>query len=419
MNKHLFLSPHGSEKPVFFYGYIVVVAAFFVMVILHGVLHGYGVFLKPLSSEFGWTRAVTSGAFSMSLFLLGLLYIGTGRLNDRFGPRILVMVCGTVFGLGYLLMSQVGALWQLYLFHGVIVAIGMSGGYVPLTSTVAKWFVRKRGLMTGIVTSGVGVGMMVGPPVAGWLISNYGWRIGYRATGISVLVLLVIAAQFLRREPAAVNHLSGSENDGGKEGSISEVGGFLFKEAVRTRQFWMLFIMYSCLGISLMAIMVHIVPHATDLGFSTITAAKILAIVGALNLVGRIGMGSVSDRVGTKRSLIISAGFLLTAFLVVLVAKDLRVLYLFAVIFGFGFGGTVALIAPATAELFGMKMHGAIMGVLAFAFSAGGSVGPIMAGHIFDVSGSYFLAFIASIVLSAIGLILASQLKPTREKAFV
>ncbi len=109
-------------------------------------------------TELGWTRAVTSGAFSLSITLYGLLAIGMGRLTDKFGPRLVITACGLFFGLGYLLMSQITAVWHLYLFYGVIIAIGGSGLYVPLISTVARWFVRRRGVMTGIVVSGIGLG---------------------------------------------------------------------------------------------------------------------------------------------------------------------------------------------------------------------------------------------------------------------
>ena len=163
-------------KPQRFYGYIVVVAAFFIMVLMFGIFDTFGVFFKPLLTDFGWTRAVTSGAFSLYWIIQGLLAIVVGRVNDRFGPRVVITFCGFIFGLGYLLMSQVSALWQLYLFYGVMIGTGMSGAFVPLTSTVARWFVKRRSMMTGIVVAGIGIGGLIAPPVANWLISIYDWR---------------------------------------------------------------------------------------------------------------------------------------------------------------------------------------------------------------------------------------------------
>ena len=177
------------------------------MVIYAGTLYSFGVFFKPLAAEFGWTRAVTAGAYSTCLFLTGLLYMVTGRLNDRFGPRVVITICALISGTGYFLMSRVNAVWQLYLFYGVIVAMGQSGGLIPIMSTIARWFVKRRGLMTGIVVAGVGVGIVVVPPVVTRLIDAYGWRTTYVVVSVIMLVVLLIAAQFLRRDPSQVGQL--------------------------------------------------------------------------------------------------------------------------------------------------------------------------------------------------------------------
>jgi len=414
LDKHAVLPTTGSKKSGFFYGYIVVLVAFFVLVIMLGLLYSFGVFLKPLSAEFGWTRAMTSGAYSMGLLITGLLYMVTGRLNDRFGPRIVITACGFLLGLGYLLMSQISALWQLYLFWGVIVAMGLSGGFVPMTSTVARWFVQRRGVMTGIVAAGVGAGTMIVPPVASWLISSYGWRIAFLVIGIIALVLLMLAAQFLKRDPSKTGQLPYGENEVKPENSISEAKGFSFREAVHTQQFRMVWTIYFFFGVSLGAVMVHIVPHATDLGISVMIAANILAIIGGLNIVGRIGIGSVSDRAGRKSSLIIGFVLCLVALLWLQLAGELWMLYLFAIIFGFGMGGLVALQSPVTAELFGLRAHGAILGAVVFGTATGGAIGSLLAGRIFDITGGYYLAFLVCAVLAIAGLILAWLLKPTR-----
>ena len=136
-------------KPKFFYGYVVVLASFFILLITWGTIYTFGVFLKPLLAEFGWTRAETSGAYSLYMVLHGVLYIVTGRLNDRFGPRMLMTACGLLLGLGYFLMAYISAIWHLYLFYGVIIGIAMSAGFVPLVSTIVRWFVKRRALMTG------------------------------------------------------------------------------------------------------------------------------------------------------------------------------------------------------------------------------------------------------------------------------
>jgi len=412
--KHTVSPPIGDKKPGIFYGYIVVLVAFLIMVIMAGLLYSFGVFLKPVSSEFGWTRAMTSGAYSMGLFIAGLSFMATGRLNDRFGPRIVTTVCGCLLGLGYLLMSQVSAPWQLYLFWGVIVCMGTSGGFVPMTSTAARWFVKRRGMMTGIVTAGVGVGITIVPPLASWLILSQGWRTSFIIIGLTALVLITLFAQFLKRDPGKIGQLPYGANEITRENPTPESGGFSLREAARTKQLRMVWASYFFLGSCMHTGMVHIVPHTTDLGILAMTAANILAVIGVLSIVGRIGIGSISDKIGRKPSLIIGFALLATAALLVMAAKEVWMFYIFAILFGFSTGGVIALESPVTAEFFGLRAHGSIMGTIVFCATVGGAFGSLFAGRIFDITGSYYIAFLVSTVLATVGLILVSLLKHTR-----
>ena len=414
MGNNAILPSVGSKKPGFFYGYVVVISSFFLLILTWGTVQSFGVFLKPIATEFGWTRAAISGAYSMSMFALGLFFIVTGRLNDRFGPRIVVTFCGISLGLAYLLLSQISALWQLYIVYGVMVAIGLSGGFVPLTSTVARWFIKRRGLLTGIVVSGVGVGGFIGPPVAVWLISSYGWRSSFFIIGIIALVLIPLIAQFLRRDPSQKRLRPYGESEVRQEDLLLGTSGVSPQEAINTSQFWIFGAMYFCVGFGINAVLVHLVPYATDLGISTIAAANVLAVIGGLNFMGRIGIGSIGDRIGIKRSLISSFILMLIAFVLLPVAKELWLFYFLASILGFGWGGISTAMSPAVAELFGMKAHGAILGSVSFIAMTGGAAGPILAGYIFDKTGSYYIAFMLFVVLGVTGLILASLFKPIR-----
>ena len=410
MTRKVVLPPTTSKEPRFFYGYIIVIAGFFVMVLMNGAFYSFGVFFKPMLEEFGWTRAMTSGAYSLNMILWGLLSIITGRLNDRFGPRIVITACGFIFGIGYLLMSRINVIWQLYLVYGVIMAIGMSGGFAPIASTVTRWFTTRRGLATGIVISGIGVGTFVIPPLASQLISIYGWRTSYTVLGIITLVLLIISAQFLRRDPGQMGQMPYGEDKLKPKGSISETGGFSLKEAINTRRFWMLCAVYFCYGFIVHTIMVHIVSHATDLGIAPFVASGILAVIGGISITGRIGMGSVADKIGNKRSLLISFFLLAVALLWLLAVRQLSAFYLFAAVFGFPYGGLAIFNSLMTAEIFGLKAHGAIMGLVVFVYTTGSAIGPVLAGHIFDITGSYNSAFIVTAALGVAGFIVASLL---------
>jgi len=403
-----------TGKPRFFYGYVIVSAIFVIMLMTFGLNYTFGVFLKPLIAEFGWTRAATSAAYSLCTLVAGFLGIFAGRLSDRLGSKIIGIACGFFLGLGFLLMSQVNALWQLYLFYGLIIAAGIGGIWPALLPTVAKWFVARRGLMTGIVASGIGFGQIIVPPLASRLIYTYDWRPAYIIVGIVTLVFIILAAQFLKRDPRQIGQLPYGEDKVKQESSVSEDRGFYLQEAIRTRQFWMLCIIYFCFGFCLHTVGVHIVAHATELGIPPISAANLLAAIGGTSIVGKVVLGSASDRLGVKRSLVFSLILLLVSFLWVQLARELWMLYLFSVVYGFGYGGTITMQPLLAAELFGLSSLGVILGGVTFAYTIGGAAGPVLSGHIFDITGSYSLAFLACAILAFVAIILTLSLAPLK-----
>lgn len=270
--------------------------------------------------------------------------------------------------------------------------------------------------MTGIVVSGIGFGILIIPPLASQLISTYDWRSSYLIIGIIALVLILLAAQFLRQNPGQIGQLPYGENEVKQESSVSEGRGVHFQEAVRTKQFWIVCTIYFCFGFGLHTIMVHIVPHATDLGISAANAANILAMIGGAGIVGSITMGSASDRIGIKPSLIFTLILMLAALLWLQLAKELWMLYLFGIAFGLACRSIIALQSLVTAELFGLSSLGILVGSVAFIYTIGAALGPALSGHIFDITGSYSLAFLADAILVAIALILALLLRPLRSE---
>jgi len=409
----------NRKQSKFFYGYVIVAASFLILTVVMGLIFNFGVFFKPFLDEFGWTRAEISGAYALLFTVYGLLGIFAGRLNDRLGPRIIMTVASVLLGLGYFLISKVSALWQLYLFYGVIIGIGTGGCFVPLASTVARWFVRRRGLMTGIVVSSIGVGSMIMPPIATQLISGYGWRTTYVIFGIVVLVVTMVAAQFLKRDPSQVGQLPDGESEATHESSALQTQGFSLRGTIRTSQFWMLCVMFFCFGYSMHAITVHIVVHATGLGFALADAAKILVVIGGLNIVGRLAVGIGYDRIGNKLGLIIVFALLSAAVLWLQFAREFWMLQLFAVAFGLATGGVIVLMSSVGADLFGLKSHGVILGIYTFLFSLGGAIGSVLSGRIFDITNSYQLAFWVFAALGIVGLVLSLLLKPISEKVRV
>jgi MFS family permease len=397
----------------YFYGYNIVAAGFIVQAVSIGAMFTFGVFFKEFQAELGWSRAMISGAPSLAFLVMGAVGILAGRLNDRIGPKILIVVSGVSLGMGYLLMSRLQAPWQLFVFYGMLVGIGLSTHDVITLSTVARWFGRRRGMMTGIVKVGTGAGQLLVPLIATALIAVFGWRHAYLIIGTVVLLLLVAVAQFMRRDPQTYGlSPDGGEDQSGGSRIVLEERNISLYAALRTRQFWIICIAEFAIFFCLLTMIVHIVPHATDLGLPTATAAGVLAMIGGVSMLGRIVMGTANDRIGGKRSLIISFILLICGLVWLQLSGNAWMLFLFAVVYGFAHGGFFTVMSPTVAEFFGTGSHGLLFGIVLFSGTLGGAVGPLLGGYIFDKTDSYQVLFIVLTALAAGGFALTALLKP-------
>jgi len=403
-------SVHSTNKVPVFYGYIIVTAAVLIMVIAWGTNYSFGIFFTPLLREFGWTRAVTSGAFSLAMLLEGFGGMFLGRINDRLGARLVMTVCGLGLGIGYLLMSRVTQIWHLYVFYGLLVGLGLSGTYVTLTSTVTRWFVKRRGLMVGIVSAGMGMGTLLMTPLANRLIQAFGWRTSYVLVGVMAILLIVVAAQFLRNPEAEKGHGLNS-SDGPLDAGAVKIDSVSFRAAIRTRQIWLLCSILFCWGAVSLIIVVHIVPHAIELGFSAGQAAGVLALIGGIVFIAKIMFGITTDMIGSKRAFIIGLILMFAGLIWLLTTRELGALYLFAFFYAFGYACGSVVMPTIVAEIFGLGSHGVLLGVVNFSACVGAAVGPIMAGALFDLRGDYALAFLVTTGLSLISLVMALGLR--------
>ena len=403
-----------GKAPRFYQGYYVVGASFVILAVSWGVYVVFGVFFNSLTGDFHWSHAVTSGAYSLSSIISGILGVLMGGLTDRFGPRLVVTFSSVIFGVGLILMSQVNSLWQLYLFFGVITGIGMSGLWVPMLSTVARWFTKTRSLMTGIIISGLTVGQIIGPPVVSRLIDKYRWRDSYIIIGIFSIVTLVLAAQFMKRSPVEVPQKATDVHSGQQQTATYISSDYSLKEAMRTVQFWLATMTFLFFGFMAYGLTVHIVPHVTKLGISEITAASVLSVSGGVGIIGNFFLGGlVGDIIGNRKTFIIGIILAIAALALLVPAEELWMFYLFAVLLGLAFGGMGTSESPLAARLFGLTSHGLIYGVMAMGFTTGGAIGPVIIGYIYDITDSYRIAFLVCIALLVVGLIFMAILKPT------
>ncbi len=407
-------SPRNFGSRGFFYGYVVVMVAFSFQAIVWGVHNSFGIFFNPLMSEFHWSRALISGAASLSFLMNGAGSILMGRLNDRFGPRLIMSINGVFLGAGYLLMSRVDNPWELYLFYSILIGLGVSGTDVALLSTVARWFVKARGMMSGVTKMGAGVGMLVLPIFIHWLIASYNWRSAFMALGIIILISFTLLSRFLVRDPGGKGLFPDGAKEESAEGPDNGARGMTLREAAGSRQFWSISAAYFLVVFCIYTILMHIVPHAIDLGISASNAARVLAAMGGVSIAGRLVMGGASDRIGNKSALVICYLLFFVCLVWLLFAKELWMLYVFAIIYGFAHGGFFALGSPTVADLFGTGSLGVIFGILIFISTIGGAIGPLVAGYIFDVTNSYGSVFKILTVLSLLGLGAVITLSPVR-----
>ena len=268
--------------------------------------------------------------------------------------------------------------------------------------------------MAGIVIAGGGTGGIILPPVANWLISAYGWRNAYLIIGALVLVVIIAGAQFLKRDPSEMGQEPYGGSKAGEQSLDISAKGLTLMEAVYTRQFWMSVVILFCFGYCIMTSMLHIVPHATDIGISAAVAANVLAALGGAAPIGGVVIGSIADKLVNRQGYIICFVLMTAAMLLLLVADKAWMLYLFAVVMGLGSGGAIALMSPLAAELFGIRSHGIVFGALLLWQTIGSAIGTFLTGHIFDITGSYQLAFMICAATGVTGLVLSAALRPIK-----
>ncbi|MFC2003211.1 MFS transporter [Chloroflexota bacterium] len=393
-----------TEKGQLYYGWVIVAACLIIFLTVSGIRFSFGVFFKSLEEDFGWTRAVTSGVFSLSSLLGCVFVVIGGWALDRYGPKVVFTVMGFSVALGLVLTSQATTIVHLYLSYSLLLAIGIGPGYVVVTSTVSRWFTKRRGLALGIATSGIGLGTIIMTPVAVYLISSYGWRLSYLIMAITAFFIIIPCAQLLRKWPREATAQPEGEmsepinQSSPEETNYNELRGYSPLQATKTKNFWLFISIWFFYSLCLFMVMAHIVRHGIDLGFNPMQASSILSVIGGTSVAGRLIMGRVSDSIGRKQAAVISALLMAGAMLCLIKASSLWMLYLFAVIFGFSYGGISPPIGALIAETFGLRRLGAIMGILEIGWAPGAALGPALAGHLFDISGSYVFAFLAGLI---------------------
>lgn len=397
--------PSPSKTSRFDERYLVVFGASLTQFTMIGLLFSYGLFFKTFEAEFGWSRTLLSSCTSFSFLVMGVLAMFGGRMSDRFGPRLVLGITGTLGGLGYILLSQVTQPWQLFAFYGLLTGIGLSTHDVITLSIVARWFHKRRGIMTAVVKVGTAIGQFTIPPIVAFLMIRYDWRSALVIMGVVAIVLVLIAA-------------SNAKNPSTYHASSPALvaSGHGFSEARRSPTFWKLCAIQFLFFAPLITIPVHIVVHGMDLGMTAVLAATLLSVMAFASVAGRLMIGLFFDRIGGKRALILCFIPLILSLLAFMFIVEPWILFVAVAVYGFAHGGFFTVMSPTIAEYFGLRVHGTLFGIIVFFGTIGGALGPIFAGRMFDSTGSYFLAFCSLAVMVSLGLALTLLLPAPEPK---
>jgi len=376
--------------------WLTVAAAFGGGFVVFGVIYSFGVFIEPIAAELHTGRVATSALFSITSLTFYAFGSLTGHLSDRLGPRIVVSAGAGLVGAGLMTSAFIEQIWVGYLTYGIGVGLGAACAYVPTLAIVGGWFTRRRNAALGVAATGTGCGMLVMPPLAATLIEHFGWRHANMILGIGCALLLTICASVSERPPLA----SPSSHSLGR--------------VVRSTAFVMLYVSWILATAALFVPFVFLPAFALDLGVSQVLAAALISVLGGMSVIGRLGLGLLSDRVGTLRLFKVATLAMGASYLLWLAATDYGWLLGFAAVLGLGYGVRIALMPVILIELFGLQSLGAVLGVFFTATGVSALVGPPLAGFIVDYTGSYRWAAALALAMGLLGFAAILRLRADR-----
>jgi MFS family permease len=367
-----------------------VVAAFFSSAVTLGIAYSFGSFFESMSSEFDAPAGATAVVFGLTTFTFFWLSMVTGRMADRFGPRVVLVIGAVALFVGLMLTSRVESLGLGYVTYGAGVGIAAACGYVPMVATVGGWFQRHRSLAVGVAVAGIGVGTLVLSPLSAALIDRIGWRDTYVVYAFGGAAVLLASVPLVDRPPG----------DGSPQPSR-------FRDALGSPVFRRVHASALALGLALFVPFVFVGQYAKERGVDAVEAAVLVGVLGGSSVVSRIGFGSLVRRFGSFR--LYRACFVIhgVSFLVWWFAgSSYGLLVVFVLVLGVGYGGFVALSPIVIADRLGVAGLGSILGVLYTAPGLGGLIGPPVAGWSIDRFDTYEWAIVGCLVCVAVSILL-------------
>lgn len=400
-----------------FYGWIVVLAIWVIVVVSAGIFMSFGVFLNPLLDAFGWTRGTISLAYSIFMLVGGICTLMIGGLIERYSIRKILLIGGLIHAVGIMLTATTRELWQFYLFYGVLASMGRSTFNISYVTLVNRWFQEKRGIAMGLIMSGQGMGPFLFSPLATSLILAYSWKTAFFVIGVVMACGIMLAAVFIRNHPEDMGLRPLGERPQTQGSSSTRVApsraprtGSLWGEVLRTENFWLLssthFFCCICHAIPL----VHLAAFANVAGLSALTSAWLLGTMGLMSFAGRLFWGFFADKHGSRFALMLTT-FLQAGFMLWLInAADPVVFFLFALFWGFGYAGVTMQYGIIAKDIFPTHLTGpGFAGVSCFAM-LGMASGGYLGGLLYDIAHTYVTAWWVSLVSGIIAALIAMEM---------
>jgi sugar phosphate permease len=410
-----------GEKRGIYWGWYVVVGALFCMAVNYGTRFIFGVFVAPMAEDCQWSRSSVSAGMSILVLFYGIGGIVTGRLIDRIAPRWMITAGALLMASGLILTTWVHDPWQFYLTYGVLGGIGGSCfGVVVCNSSVGKWFVRKRGLAMGTSSVGLGVGTMLLAPLAGYIVKGHGWRAGFICLGIIMLVVGLGLGQTLMRKtrPEDYGLLPDGDPGAAPGAEAMTIGGLPTRPALgpilADSRFWIIAVCYGVAVMAELSALVHQVAYAQDQQIDKMAAASSIGLIGVTGTLGRFFFGWLADRFrDAKYVSALGLIVMVVGMFLLLKADTATILFASSLFFGFGMGSIVTMMPFLLADRFGRDVLGTAYGMLNFV-CAGlfGGIGPIVTGYLYDLNGSYAIAWILQLAALVAATFLILALKP-------
>jgi MFS family permease len=411
----------------FFYGWVVMAACFMVTTVASGTMMGFGVFITPMAEDMGWSHSALSFAYALSAIVTGIGVLIVGSFLHSHSVRLIFFLSTLVHCFGIYMTSTVTTIEAFYFWYGIVASGGRSAFFLSTATLIMRWFEKRRGLVMGLTMAGNGIGPFIFSPVITWMIFTWSWQTAYVVLSVLMTVCLSVSSLLIRNSP----HEMGLVPYGGNPTPVpvqpraaapaaskpARKGGSLWGDVLRMDSFWSLsFINFFCCTCHSIPL-VHVVGFALSAGLSAFTASWVLAIMSISSVVGRIYWGMFADRHGARFALMLTL-FMQGALILWLVnTQDPVLFFMYAIVWGFGYGGVGTQYGMVSREVFGARLFGpGYAGQNAFAM-VGMAVGGFLGGYLYDLSHSYVTAWLVSFVSGLISSFLAMDLMSQSERA--